>query len=91
MRRMKFLFLAFLLCMLSLIGVGGIVSAQTRDDAQARAAFLEAFKVFSHARCVNCHPAGDAPLQHLMPEISITATCAPRSPRSAATEMCGPI
>jgi hypothetical protein len=63
MRRMKFLFLAFLLCMFSLNAVGGIVSAQTRDDAQARAAFLEAFKVFSHARCVNCHPAGDGPLQ----------------------------
>ena len=63
MRRMKFLFLAFLLCMFWLSGVSGIVSAQTRDDAQARAAFLEAFKVFSHARCVNCHPAGDAPLQ----------------------------
>jgi mono/diheme cytochrome c family protein len=33
------------------------------DDAAARAAFLEAYKVFMHPRCVNCHPAGDAPLQ----------------------------
>src|SRR5215471_15834806 len=60
MRRIEFPFLAFLVCIFSL---NGIVSAQTRDDARARTAFLEAFKVFSHARCVNCHPAGDAPLQ----------------------------
>jgi len=63
MRRLEFPFLAFLVCTFSLTGVDNIVSAQTRDDALARTAFLEAFKVFSHARCVNCHPAGDAPLQ----------------------------
>jgi mono/diheme cytochrome c family protein len=34
-----------------------------RDDAAARTAFLEAYKVFMHPRCVNCHPEGDAPLQ----------------------------
>jgi mono/diheme cytochrome c family protein len=34
-----------------------------RNDAGARAGFLEAYKVFMHPRCVNCHPAGDAPLQ----------------------------
>jgi len=34
-----------------------------RDDAGARAAFLEAYKVFMHPRCMNCHPAGDVPLQ----------------------------
>lgn len=41
-------------------------SAQTktaRDDAGARAAFLESYKVLMHPRCMNCHPAGDAPLQ----------------------------
>ena len=26
-------------------------------------AFLRAYPVFMHARCMNCHPAGDAPLQ----------------------------
>ena len=26
-------------------------------------AFLRAYSVFMHPRCVNCHPAGDAPLQ----------------------------
>ena len=31
------------------------------DDAGARKAFLEASAVFSHSRCQNCHPAGDAP------------------------------
>jgi len=33
-----------------------------RDEAGARAAFMEVYPVFMHARCVNCHPAGDAPL-----------------------------
>ena len=30
---------------------------------ESKAAFLEAYKVFMHPRCMNCHPAGDAPLQ----------------------------
>lgn len=34
-----------------------------RDAAASRAAFLEAYKVLMHPRCLNCHPAGDAPLQ----------------------------
>jgi mono/diheme cytochrome c family protein len=34
-----------------------------KNDTEARAAFLEAYKVFMHPRCVNCHPAGDAPLR----------------------------
>jgi mono/diheme cytochrome c family protein len=50
-----------LLCFLLLSIAGG--STPSRDDAGARAAFLEAYKVFMHPRCVNCHPAGDAPLQ----------------------------
>jgi hypothetical protein len=34
-----------------------------RDDAASRAAFLAAYPVFMHPRCMNCHPSGDAPLQ----------------------------
>src|SRR5262245_44762532 len=34
-----------------------------KDDAGARAAFLEAYKVLMHSRCMNCHPVGDVPLQ----------------------------
>ena len=41
----------------------GIASPETRDDAGARAAFLAAAPVFLHPRCLNCHPAGDQPLQ----------------------------
>ena len=37
--------------------------SKVRDDATAKAAFAEAYKVFMHPRCVNCHPAGDAPLR----------------------------
>jgi hypothetical protein len=36
--------------------------ARQQDDAGARA-FLEAYKVFMHPRCMNCHPSGDMPLQ----------------------------
>jgi hypothetical protein len=34
-----------------------------RARADARAAFLLAYNVFLHPRCMNCHPAGDRPLQ----------------------------
>jgi hypothetical protein len=38
-------------------------SSSARDEASAKAAFVEAYKVFMHPRCVNCHPAGDSPLR----------------------------
>jgi hypothetical protein len=34
-----------------------------RDDAAARAAFFDVYKVLMHPRCMNCHPSGDVPLQ----------------------------
>jgi hypothetical protein len=33
------------------------------DAAASRAAFLAAYPVFMHPRCMNCHPVGDVPLQ----------------------------
>src|SRR5262249_9508146 len=42
-------------------GGGGAVSQ--KDDAGARKAFLTAYPVFMHPRCMNCHPSGDVPLQ----------------------------
>lgn len=36
---------------------------QTANDAAAKAAFLAAYPVFMHPRCMNCHPVGDIPLQ----------------------------
>ena len=39
------------------------VETSQGDDAGSREAFLAAYKVFMHPRCLNCHPAGDAPLQ----------------------------
>jgi hypothetical protein len=39
----------------------GTVAA--KNDAAAQSAFLEAYPVFVHPRCLNCHPAGDTPLQ----------------------------
>jgi hypothetical protein len=35
----------------------------TMDPAASSKAFLQVVKVFSSPRCVNCHPAGDRPLQ----------------------------
>ncbi len=35
----------------------------TADNAASARAFLTASQVLLHPRCVNCHPAGDAPLQ----------------------------
>src|SRR5262245_7994722 len=43
--------------------VGGGGAAVQKDDAGAREAFLAAYKVFMHPRCMNCHPTGDVPLQ----------------------------
>jgi hypothetical protein len=34
-----------------------------RDDAAAREAFRAAYTVLMHPRCMNCHPAGNQPLQ----------------------------
>lgn len=36
---------------------------------RSRALFVEAGKVLLHPRCVNCHPAGDVPLQGEMGEL----------------------
>ncbi len=44
--------------------VQGIAYAQAkRDDTASARAFVMASQVFLHPRCINCHPAGDAPLQ----------------------------
>lgn len=42
---------------------GASIHIEVKNNAVARAAFLEAYKVFMHPRCVNCHPASDAPLR----------------------------
>ena len=42
----------------------GAAGAMARkDDACAKAAFLAAYSVFMHPRCMNCHPVGASPLQ----------------------------
>jgi hypothetical protein len=42
----------------------GVAEAMSqKDDAGAREAFLAAYTVLMHPRCMNCHPAGDIPLQ----------------------------
>ncbi len=34
------------------------------DSVESAAAFMEVYKVLMHPRCMNCHPAGDVPLQN---------------------------
>jgi hypothetical protein len=38
-------------------------ASSRKDQLGCREAFLAAYKVFMHPRCMNCHPAGDVPLQ----------------------------
>jgi len=65
MRQIKLCLLGCLPGLLLLAVAGSSLGGSTasRDDAGARTAFLEAYKVFMHPRCVNCHPAGDSPLR----------------------------
>lgn len=37
--------------------------ANKNREEESKQAFIEAYKVFMHPRCMNCHPAGDVPLQ----------------------------
>jgi mono/diheme cytochrome c family protein len=37
--------------------------AGQQDEKASREAFLAAYKVLMHPRCMNCHPSGDVPLQ----------------------------
>lgn len=35
----------------------------TKEAEESKAAFMKAYEVFMHPRCLNCHPKGDAPFQ----------------------------
>ena len=37
--------------------------ADKNREEESKQAFIEAYKVFMHPRCLNCHPAGDTPFQ----------------------------
>jgi mono/diheme cytochrome c family protein len=42
---------------------GEKTDADKKREQESAEAFKEAYKVFMHPRCMNCHPSGDAPLQ----------------------------
>jgi hypothetical protein len=48
----------------ALAAVVGLAIAQPDRNAEGIAAFQTVYKVLLSPRCMNCHPAGDAPLQH---------------------------
>lgn len=37
--------------------------AEKKREQESKDAFIAAYKVFIHQRCMNCHPAGAIPLQ----------------------------
>ena len=43
--------------------IQSVKASASPDEAASSAAFLAAYPVFMHPRCMNCHPAGDIPLQ----------------------------
>lgn len=45
------------------ISTGDKNDADKKREQESADAFKEAYRVFMHPRCMNCHPAGDAPLQ----------------------------
>ena len=38
-------------------------AADRKREEESKEAFVEAYRVFMHPRCLNCHPAGDTPFQ----------------------------
>lgn len=53
-------------CLCMLVAFVGLLmrpaAASEQDGAASQKAFADAAQVFFHPRCLNCHPAGDAPL-----------------------------
>lgn len=41
-----------------------VVEISSEQQAKGIAAFTDVYRVLQHPRCLNCHPSGDAPLQH---------------------------
>jgi hypothetical protein len=62
---------SLLIVLIAVAGLCGYQFAQSSLAAEegakgakvSQAAFIEAYKVFMHPRCMNCHPNGDRPLQ----------------------------
>ncbi|MGH9873675.1 MAG: hypothetical protein ACRD9S_14600 [Pyrinomonadaceae bacterium] len=48
---------------MTVVHSSSVPSPTPRDNAGARAAFIDAYKVLMSPRCLNCHPVGDFPLQ----------------------------
>src|SRR6266852_6279576 len=42
---------------------GSVNNADKKDSIESVNAFMKVYKVLMSPRCMNCHPAGDAPLQ----------------------------
>ncbi len=63
METRSFIIVALCLCMLFTVAWPWLnpVAASDQDMVESQKAFNKAARVFFHPRCMNCHPAGDAP------------------------------
>jgi hypothetical protein len=42
--------------------MSGATEENKKREKESAQAFIKAYRVFMHPRCMNCHPVGDAPL-----------------------------
>mgnify|MGYP000412658127 CR=1 FL=1 len=55
--------LIFVICLMAFRISDGNTGVPAKDSAASVAAFMQVYKVLMSPRCMNCHPAGDVPLQ----------------------------
>lgn len=69
MKKQKIIYLLFMILAVSFVtlsfttGADDKEMAAAKDSIASKKAFLQAYRVLMHPRCMNCHPVGDQPLQ----------------------------
>jgi hypothetical protein len=69
MKKQKIIYLLFMILSISFVtlsfktGTNNKDGDVAKDSIASKKAFLQAYRVLMHPRCMNCHPVGDQPLQ----------------------------
>jgi mono/diheme cytochrome c family protein len=69
MKKQKIIYLLFMILSISFVTLSFKTGSSNKDGDVAKdsiaskKAFLQAYRVLMHPRCMNCHPVGDQPLQ----------------------------
>jgi mono/diheme cytochrome c family protein len=69
MKKQKIIYLLFMILSISFVtlsfktGTNNKDGDVAKDSIASKKAFLQAYRVLMHPRCMNCHPIGDQPLQ----------------------------